>query len=353
MSLSRRRFVQTSLGAGAALGWSRASLAQASKPQAITCLFPFQTFGTDWSFFFAAQALGYFKEEGLDVTAQPTKGSPEVGRLLAAGQGDIGFAGAEAIIMNVSKGLPVRDVFTVQQGVVYRVGVPEGSPIKTVADLKGKRIGSQSLTGSTVFLAKALVKQAGLDPERDVTFIPIGLGAQAMAALRAKEVDAATFGDTTFVEFAQNGMPFSFFPLESFSDHFGVGIVTPAAAVTERGDTITRFSRAVAKGIVYSFANPEATVRQMQKVVPGVAAKDFEGGVARLKVRQEAIKLPAAAGGQWGWNTPERYNAFADFLLGVGFIERPVKSEEVMDRRYIKAINAFDPEPVIRAAKSA
>jgi NitT/TauT family transport system substrate-binding protein len=352
MSRSRREFLAGAAALGVIAvspGVSRAAL---SDPAEASVLFARLTPGPDYSFLWAAEALGYFEEEGLDVAIQPTGGSPEVARLLAAGQGDVGIPGAEATILSVSKGLPIKDVFCLQQRMIYGVGVPKGGAIETVEDLKGKRIGVQSLTASPVFVAKALLREAGLDPDGDVTFVPIGVGAQAVGAVKAGQVDAAAFHDTQFLLFEAGGVPFSLFPMPAFERYFTAGIAVPSDAIEDRPEMIAGFARAISKALVYTFANPEASIRAMESVV-GKTNQDPELALAILKQRLSYMKPPPEAGGVWGWNTPERYGEFADFLLRAGFIDEEVDGAAIFDGRFLEEANAFDADAVSRAAKAA
>jgi len=58
------------------------------------------------------------------------------------------------------------------------------SPIKTLADLKDKKLGVQSMGSAGTTFARAFVHDAGLDSQKDITFLPIGLGAQAITSIR-------------------------------------------------------------------------------------------------------------------------------------------------------------------------
>jgi len=69
------------------------------------------------------------------------------------------------------------------------------SPIRKDVDLKGKAIGVGSLASSAVGYMKALVAEAGLDPNKDVTFLPVGMGAQAAMALKMGKVDLISLVD--------------------------------------------------------------------------------------------------------------------------------------------------------------
>ena len=351
MALQRGMFLAGSAALAAAVALP-ATPAPAQNLTDVTLLFPRLTPGADYSFPWAAEALGFFRAEGLRVTIQPTGGSPEVARLVAAGQGDIGLAGAEATIVAASKGLPIRDVFTIQQKMIYSVGAPESSAIRAAADFKGKRVGVQSLAASPVFVARAIFREAGLDPDRDITFVPIGVGGQAVAAVKSGQVDGVAFHDTQFVIFRANGVPFRLMPAPNFKPYFTVGLVVKSDAIAQRAPMIAGFTRAIAKALVYSFANPAASIKAMAQIVPD-ANKDPAESMAELKERLTFEGLPAEAKGQWGWNTPARYQKFADFLQSVGVIDQKIDGAAIFDPRFLQRANAFDVAAIERMARSA
>lgn len=348
---ARRDFIAGALGAAAALALPASVRAQNPLTD-VTVLFPRLAPGADYSFLWAADALGYFRDEGLKVSVQPTGGSPDVARLIAAGQGDIGIAGAEATIVAASKGLPIRDVFCIQQRMIYSVGVPLGGALRTAADLKGKRIGVQSLSASPVFVAKALLREAGLNPDRDATFIPIGVGGQAVAAVKSGQVDAVAFHDTQFVIFRDSGVPYKLLDMPKFRRFFTAGLIVKADAVGPRAGMIAGFSRAIAKGLAYSTAGPEASIKAMSQVLPDTNKNPVQA-LAILKERLTFETLPADARGMWGWNTRRRYAQFADFLYSEGVMDTKIDGSVLFDGQFLKRANAFDGSAIARAAKSA
>ena len=55
-------------------------------------------------------------------------------------------------------GVKARFFYTAYQGNIYGIAVPETSPVKSVADLKGKKIGVTSMASGGVIVARALIK---------------------------------------------------------------------------------------------------------------------------------------------------------------------------------------------------
>src|SRR5580658_7204046 len=88
--------------------------------------------------FFAAQLLGFYKAEGLDVTLLPLPQYGSAAQLVASGQVDIGLGSSDQILEWSSNGLPL---------VAVSATMHNDSPIHSFADLEGHTIAAQ--TGAT------------------------------------------------------------------------------------------------------------------------------------------------------------------------------------------------------------
>lgn len=141
--------------------------------------------------FFAAIEKGYFKEAGLDVEAIKFAGAQQVMEAMLSGRCDgssNGTGSANLAIGEIAQpGLfkifatnPSNAKFVLDEFIV-----PKDSPIKTMADLKGKRVASGPGI-QNVTLAKTMLERAGATGAM-VSELPIG---QHVAALVAGQVDA-------------------------------------------------------------------------------------------------------------------------------------------------------------------
>ena len=92
---------------------------------------------------------------------------------------DVGFAGWTAIAQFRSKGFPVTMIFPVGRGVTVDVIVPAASPISSIAELKGKKVGSvRGAAGTATVLFRVIAsKFHGFDPAKtsDLQFAGPGL----------------------------------------------------------------------------------------------------------------------------------------------------------------------------------
>ncbi len=138
-----------------------------------------------------AEQLGYFKAEGLEVKIVDFSGGSQALRALVGGSADVVSGAFEHTINMQPKGQKLRAVVLMGRAPQIVLGInPKTMPnFKTVADLKGRKIGVTAPGSSTNVMANFVLAKAGLKPG-DVSFIGVGAGAGAVAALRSGQIDA-------------------------------------------------------------------------------------------------------------------------------------------------------------------
>lgn len=137
-----------------------------------------------------ADKLGLFKQHGLDVKIANFTGGSKLSQAMVAGSIDVGV-GAGTEMAFVAKGAPIIAVCDAAPPIPFiGVGVPWDSPIHTVGELRGKKIGISSAGSLTDWLARELAHHEGWGPD-GVTRVAIGNGAAAtLAAFRTHAIDA-------------------------------------------------------------------------------------------------------------------------------------------------------------------
>lgn len=97
--------------------------------------------------FFAAQLLGYYKAEGLDVSILPLPQYGSVAQLVSSGKADFGLGSSDQVLEWCSNGLPLVAVSATMQHDPQAIMVHRDSPIHDFKDLEGHSIAAQ--TGAT------------------------------------------------------------------------------------------------------------------------------------------------------------------------------------------------------------
>ncbi|MDB5818328.1 MAG: NMT1-like family protein [Rhizobacter sp.] len=210
--MKRRTLLSTGLAAtaaaigGIAASWPLAALAQAApeKPKLTLAVG-----GKNLLYYLPltiAESLGYFKAEGLDVTIVDFAGGSQALRAVVGGSADVVSGAFEHTINMQSKGQRLR-AFVLQgraPQIVLGINPKTMGGFKTIADLKGKKIGVTAPGSSTQVLANFVLAKSGLKPS-DVSIIGVGAGNGAVAAMRSGQIDAISNLDPVITLLVRSG----------------------------------------------------------------------------------------------------------------------------------------------------
>lgn len=133
-----------------------------------------------------AREKGFFERHGLEVDLVPPADPSAPPRLVAAGQGDVAVHYQPNLMLDHAGGLPLVRFGTLVETPLNTVAVLADGPIKTLADLKGKRIG-YSVAGVEEAVLSGMLGSVGLQLS-DVELINVNFA--LTASLAAGNVDA-------------------------------------------------------------------------------------------------------------------------------------------------------------------
>jgi ABC-type nitrate/sulfonate/bicarbonate transport system substrate-binding protein len=130
--------------------------------------------------------LGIYKKYGVDVSTVALDGGVKVYRAMLSGNIDIAQAPAAVTAVGIAKGAKVKGILGTLDK--FEASMVVRDNIKTMADLKGKRIGIQQPGGFADILSRNVLRAAHVDP-KDVNFVTIAT--EDVPALVADQVDTA------------------------------------------------------------------------------------------------------------------------------------------------------------------
>ncbi len=153
-----------------------------------------------------AEQRGYFKAEGLDVTIVDFAGGARALQAVVGGSADVVSGAFEHTVNMQFKGQPMRAFVLQGRAPQIVLGVnPKTMPdFKTVADLKGKKIGVTAPGSSTNVMVNFILAKAGLKPS-DVSIIGVGASQGAVAAMRSGQIDAISNLDPVITLLQRSG----------------------------------------------------------------------------------------------------------------------------------------------------
>jgi len=156
--------------------------------------------------FFIAQEEGFFKQEGLDVELTEFQNSADGLAALRAGKLDLGAFGTTAPLVHISKGADIRIIGGVMGEDAAIVVKPENAgAIKTIADLKGKKIATVRLATGDAVLRGAL-DEVGLNWKTDVQIFELKSPPAVLEAVKSGQVDAGLTWGPHDVRAEQEGL---------------------------------------------------------------------------------------------------------------------------------------------------
>jgi len=354
--MSRRRFAILSLlilGAAAAalpakaqtpvrVGWCTKAVTSATSPWAI------------------AMKLGWIEKAGLTLSVTPTAGSADCMKLVATRDYLLALSGIEALATMREQGVKVKIIYTAYRNYVFGIRVPADSPIKTVADLKGKTVGVNSMASNGVLVTRAMAADAGLDPRRDINIVVIGEGAQAAAQLKNKQADAYSAFDTAYALVENAGVPLRDLPNPNATKFPSSGMYALEESIANKRQELVSLGQAFAKGQIFALANPEAAVRILWEVFPQTRptgtdeATALDNEIKVLNARAQSWRLDADQAGitRWGESVGTKYQAYYDWLVEQKVINRKLDAKDIFTNELIDDINKFDPAEVAAMAKA-
>ena len=153
-----------------------------------------------------SEQLGYFKAEGLEVDISDFAGGARALQAVVAGAAEVVSGAFEHTINLQSKNQFYQAFVLLGRAPQIALGVSTKTMpgFKSMADLKGKKIGVSAPGSSTNTMASLVLSRAGIK-SKDVTFIGVGTGASALAALRSGQIDAICNTDPVMTMLEQKG----------------------------------------------------------------------------------------------------------------------------------------------------
>jgi NitT/TauT family transport system substrate-binding protein len=230
--------------------------------------------------FGVALVKGYFKDEGLNITGliSSAGGGTSLRNMLAGGGVPYGEVNPGVVVSAILAGADLKIVSDNALTVAEFVwAVKQDSPIKTIKDLKGKKIGYTNPRSTSQALDNMLLQIAGLKPE-DAELVKTGGFGEGIAALESGQVDIVPITEPLWSKYknkyravivASDVLP----PLDNV-----VGVTTVEMA-EKKGDFIRAVIRARRRAVIFMREHPDEAAE--------IVAKQYniEPEVARSAVR--------------------------------------------------------------------
>lgn len=282
-----------------------------------------------------AEQKRFFAEEGLNVEIKSFGDGPVLQQALAAGELDVAYVGAPPVYQWFSRGLDSRILAKVNYGQAAVISSGSG-PIKSVPDLRGKRLASVAKgSGMDVLLRGFVLKEQGkLDPDKDLSILPMPPG-NMNAALDRNVVDAAFLWEPFVSQALLRGNSRLVLDLnQALPQYPWYVVMAPTVTLRDRPADVIKLLRAHRRAIAFLQEHPAEADQIMAQSFKLEAVQGADGKT----VQPEAIVREARK--RLGWSdqldaSDQRFiQRLMDYSLTLGFIAQPLKVEQVVDLSY-------------------
>jgi NitT/TauT family transport system substrate-binding protein len=215
--------------------------------------------------------IGMFRKYGIEVEASALAGGAKLQQALAASSLDLGL-GSGPEMSAIQKGSPVRAVAAMAGAprLLALLVRPDGS-VKSVGDLRAKKIGVTTNNSLTAWLVSELSRQQGWGPN-GIEVTPLGATAGQFAALKTKQIDGLVADIATLLQAEANGTGKILFRFGDLVKDFHIHVIFATdKLIATRPDAIRSFLEAWFETIAFMRADKARTV-EIAKDIIGVDA---------------------------------------------------------------------------------
>ena len=279
---------------------------------------------------YAGIADGAFRHEGLDVRPRTPADPAEPLKLVAAGQADLAISYEPELLLARDRGLKLVSVGAIVRRPLTSIIALGDKKIRSVADLKGKRVGTAGIPYQSAYL-KTILQRANIDP---ATVKETSVGFNLVPAMLAGKVDATLGGfwnyegvqlslqkkKPTVIRVDQAGVP----------TYDELVLVARRDALRKHGGEIRRFMRALARGYESARANPQHAVDALVKASPGL---DRKLQLASVQATLPAFFPPGSR--PFGFQDARLWVAYGDWMLRNQLVKRPPAAGAALTNEFL------------------
>ena len=265
---------------------------------------------------FVAQAQGWYKDQGIDLTILPYADGTSPEQLVTTGKADFAVSFEEAVVAGAVTGQPLVSVGAIIQHDTSVLATLKSSGLTRPRDLDGKKYAGFGTTYEEPTLQTMIKKDGGAGNFQNITTNVSGF--QAVASKQAdfvwiyqgwEAIQAKRAGvDLTLIPFTPYGIP----------DHYTPVIVTSPDAVKSKPDMIKRFMAATAKGYEYAISDPDKAADLLVQAAPKGSFEDTD--LVKESAQYLAGKYKEGVA-HWGMQASTAWSEYPRFLLNTGKLQ--------------------------------
>ncbi|MGN6735744.1 MAG: ABC transporter substrate-binding protein [Candidatus Binatia bacterium] len=271
-----------------------------------------------------AEDLGLFKKYDLDFGFVYIPASSTATAAILGNNVEVGLLGGVGIVNAYANGATdlcfigsIKNIMT--QSILAKPNITK------LDQLRGKRIGVTRIGSNTHFFTVQALRRAGMNPDKDITFIQTGGDNETLGALASGRVDAASMLPPTDGRAIALGFHYVVFGPDIAIPYAASTITTRRSVIAKRGQVIGRFMRAMAEASKSMHRDKDLVYRVLEKKLRITDRAILDASYAiEMKVMEPRLELKAAA-----------IQPMIAEVAKTNPRANEIKPQDLMDRRYL------------------
>lgn len=297
----------------------------------------------DDAHFWAAVKMGYFEEEGLDVSIEQSVGTTDV-KMVSVGQAEFACPSPMGLMTAIENEMPLISVYQIDTTQIYGICVPEDSDMHEVGDIANKTVVLGDASWQAEF--EVFLPSFGVAKE-DVSYVVGGENRAQMVDMG--RADCVWTWEKEYQLWQAQGMKLRYISFQEAYPACANSLICTTDTLKNNPDLIVKFCKAYSKGLIFCKENPLAAADIVCKQFPSLNLTAEQALPAIHGLVNITNDIHTETYG-YGWHDEYEWQLNEDGAIATGIVTQDIPVTEYYTNELVEAINDFDPAPVIEDA---
>jgi len=293
--------------------------------------------------YWVAIKMGYFEEEGLDVTMEQSFGTTDI-KMVSTGNAEFCAPGPSFVLSGIAEALPIKVVSAYDAINIWGMCVLKDSPIQSWEDMRnaqekyGRKLTVALGDASWELLVTPTIKAAGIDIENDLEFVVAGENRYIQVAEGKLDMLFTWPGEAW--QLIGQGFDFIYIDGNDVLKTCSNPIITSLDLIENEPEVVRGFVRGLAKGVYFTKYNPEAAAAIVCDQFPAI---DVTWKAAVYVQHGRVYQMFGPEGGEEeqklvdniGWNWEDKWNLVVETSIDSGVISEPIPLDRIYTNEFV------------------
>jgi len=293
--------------------------------------------------YWVAKNLGYWEEEGLDVTMEQSFGTTDI-KMVATGKAEFAAPGNSFVLAGIEEGLPIKVVSSYDAINIWGMCVLKDSKIKSWEDMKdakkkyGKKLTVALGDAAWEMLVTPTIVAAGVDPKEDLEFVVAGENRYIQVSEGKLDMLFSWPGEAW--QLMGQNFNFDYIDGNDVLKTCSNPVITNTELMEKNPEIVKGFIKGLAKGMYFTKYNPEAAAAVSCNQFPAIdiswkAAVNVQKGRAYQMFGPEGGPEESKLVDNIGFSWDDKWDLVQKTTIEAGIIKSKIPNDKVFTNEFI------------------